>query len=73
MSGNHEFPSEYFRTLFRVDSQCPPWPACFAIVTACQTTGSRWPDSVNQLCDQRLYNWLLGCGLQSLGRGGAGA
>ena len=66
MSGNHEFPSEYFRTLFRVDSQCPPWPACFAIITACQTTGSRWPDSVNQLCDQRLYNWLLGCGLQPI-------
>lgn len=59
---NQGFPREYFETRFRTDGSVSSWPVSFVIITAWQTTGSRWLMSVNQQSDRRMLDWLRGSG-----------
>jgi hypothetical protein len=61
-SENQGFLREYFETRFRTDGSVSSWPVSFVIITAWQTTGSRWLMSVNQQSDRRMLDWLRGSG-----------
>ncbi len=44
----------YFETHFETPDADPHWPAAFAIITACATTGETWSEEENRAADARL-------------------
>lgn len=44
----------YFEARFQREDGGHDWPAEFAIVTACATTGEHWPEADNRAADRRL-------------------
>lgn len=50
--------ANYFETQFATTCPDGGWPAEFAIITACATTGEQWTEKRNQDADERLANQL---------------
>lgn len=52
----------YFETRFRCPGAPPAWPARFAIISACATTGERWEAAREAAADEALHVALMARG-----------